>query len=167
MIHLVWSIFNVVIIFFFIYLIFGFIVEGMKIFETRFRIISISILILGIFQIISASNTKKQTNKIILKSNYNQTNNSKVKEVLLEDNLIFDINLHIKFSIDKNEFTPIESYSYLTGFTSGYVWEYKSIEINTCKPNRKTEFTAKGILKWHLFGINIYNESKVFRAYIE
>ena len=155
------------IVLYFLYLIVGFIAKGKRIFKPQFKVVSIFIMVIGIVQIISASNSEKSTNKITFNDDYNKRNNSKVKKVTLEDNLAFDINMHVKYSIEQNELIPIESNSFLTGFVSGYDWEFKSIETNNSKPNEKPQFTANGILKWNLFGINVYNESKEFNGIIE
>ena len=50
---------------------------------------------------------------------------------------------------------------------SGYVWEFNSIDTNNMYPNEKAEFIANGILKWNLFGITVYSESKTFNGTIE
>ncbi|MEZ7498889.1 hypothetical protein QO200_09065 [Flavobacterium sp. Arc3] len=73
----------------------------------------------------------------------------------------------VKYSIDVNKYIPIESNSFLTGLVSGYVWEFNSIETNNYETNSKSEFIANGILKWNLFGITVYSESKSFNGTIE
>lgn len=167
MIHLIWSIINGMIVLYFLYLIVGFIAKGKRIFKPQFKVVSIFVMVIGIIQIISASNSEKNTNRITINDDYNKKNNSKIKKVTLEDNLTFDINMHVKYSVDKNEFIPIESNSFLTGFVSGYVWEFKSMQTNNYKPNEKSEYIADGILKWNLFGITVYSESKTFVGIIK
>lgn len=167
MIHLIWSIINGMIVIYFLYLIFGFIAKGKKIFKPRFKVISIFIMTIGIVQIISASNLEKNSNRITINEDYNKNSNSKIKQVVLEDNLTFDINLLVKYSIDQNEYIPIESNSFLTGLVSGYVWEFNSINMNNYNSNKKPEFIANGILKWNLFGITVYSESKTFNGTIQ
>lgn len=167
MIHLVWTLLNASLIIFFFYLIFGFIIKGKKIFNPKIKVMSILIMILGIIQIISATKTSKNSNRITITDDYKKTNNSKIKETILEDNLVFDINLYIKYSIDNNEYIPIDSHSFLTGLISGYEWEFKSIETQIYKTNEKATFTAEGVLKWNLFGINVYNENKTFSGIIK
>jgi hypothetical protein len=125
MIHLIWSILNIIIALYFLYLIVGFIAKGKQIFKPQFKVISIFIMLIGIVQIISASNPEKSTNRITINDNYNKKNNSKLKKVTLEDNLTFDINMLVKYSVEKNEFIPIESNSFLAGFVSGYVWDLR------------------------------------------
>ena len=167
MIHLLWTLLNASLILFFFYLIIGFISKGKKIFNPKIKVMSILIMTLGIIQIISATKTSKNSNRITITDDYKKTNNSKIKEIVLEDNLVFNINLDIKYSIDNNEYIPINSYSFLTGLISGYEWEFKSIETQIYKTNEKANFTAEGVLKWNLFGINVYNEHKTFSGRIE
>ena len=167
MIHLLWSLINLIIGFFFLYLIVGFIRKGKQVFNPKFKIVSIFVMIIGVVQVISAINSEKKTNRITITNNYNNKNNSKVKKVKLEDNLTFDINMLVIYSIEQSELIPIESNSFLTGFVSGYEWEFKSIETNNFERSDKIEFTADGVLKWNLFGINIYNESKTFNGFLK
>jgi len=168
MIYLIWSILNGIIFLYFFYLIIDFI--GKKIIKPQFKIVSIFIMVIVIVQIISASNSEKRnTNQITITitEDYNKRNNSKIKQIVLEDNLTFDINMLVKYSIDQNKYIAIESNSFLTGLVSGYVWEFKSIDTNNYEPNEKSEFIANGILKWNLLGITVYNESKIFNGTIE
>ncbi|MBD0823916.1 hypothetical protein ICJ85_07765 [Aestuariibaculum marinum] len=166
MIHLIWSIINLIIVVYFFYLLIGFILKGKRIFKPQFKGISIFIMIIGIVQIISASNSKKSTNHIAISKNYNKKDETKTKQIILEDNLTLDINLHVQYSIQQNNYIPIESYSSLTGLVMGYDWEFKSIDINNYNSNEQTEFVVNGILKWNLFGITVYNTSKTFNGKI-
>jgi len=124
-------------------------------------------MVIGIVQIITASYSEKNTNRITITEEYNKKNNFKIKQVVLEDNLTFDINMLIKYSIAQNEYIPIESNSFLTGFVSGYDWEFNSIVMNNNKQTGKADYIANGILKWNLFGITVYSESKKFSVTIE
>ena len=167
MVHLIWSIINGIIVLYFLYLIIGLLIKGKRIFKPQFKVVSICITVIGIVQIISASNTEKTTNRITITNDYIKQNNSKIKNITLEDNLTFDINMLVKYSIEQNEIVPIESNSFLTGIVSGYVWEFNSIEISNFKKNEKSEYIANGILKWNLFGITVLNEAKTFSGTIE
>ncbi len=124
-------------------------------------------MVIGIVQIISASNSEKNSNRISITDDYNRKNTSAIKKVKLEDNWTFDINMLLKYSIEKNKYIPIESNSFLTGLVSGYVWKFNSIDTNNLYPNGKAEFIANGILKWNLFGVTVYSESKTFNGIIE
>ncbi|MEZ7498888.1 hypothetical protein QO200_09060 [Flavobacterium sp. Arc3] len=74
MIHLIWSIINGIIILYFFYLIIGFIVKGKRIFKPQFKVVSIFMMVIGIVQIISASNSEKNTNRITITKDYNKKN---------------------------------------------------------------------------------------------
>ena len=141
--------------------------RGKKIFKPQFKVASIFIMVIGIIQIISASDSYKNLNRISITEDFDNKNKSAIKLVTLEDNWTFDINMLVKYSIEQNQYIPIESNSFLTGLVSGYNWEFNSIHTNNLKPNGKTEFTANGILKWNLFGITVYNDSKTFNGTIE
>ena len=167
MIHLIWSLINGIIVIYFLYLIVGLIAKGKKIFKPQFKVVSIFIMVIGIVQIISASNSEKNSNRISINEDYNRKSNSAIKQVKLEDNLTFDINMLVKYSIEVKQYIPIESNSFLTGLVSGYNWEFNSIDTNNLNPNEKAEFVANGILKWNLFGITVYSESKTFSGTIE
>lgn len=167
MIHLTWSIINLILVLFFFYLIAGVIRKGKKLFSPQFKVVSICVMVIGIVQIISAANSEDRTNRITISNNYNENDNTKVEKVKLEDNLTLDINMLVKYSITQNKLIPIESNSFLSGFVSGYDWEFESIETNILKPNEKAGFSAKGILKWNLFGITVFYKSKSFNGTIQ
>ena len=167
MIHLIWSIINGIIVLYFFYLIIVFISKGKKIFKPQFKIVSIFVMVIGIVQIISASDSEKNSNRISITENYDRKSNSEIKQVKLEDNWTFNISMLVKYSIEQNEYIPIESNSFMTGLVSGYVWEFNSIDTNNLNPNGKAKFVANGILKWNLFGITVYSESKTFNGTIE
>lgn len=167
MIHLIWSIINGIIVIYFLYLIIGFIAKGKKIFKPQFKVVSFFIMVIGIVQIISASDSETNSNRISITEDYNSKSNSAIKQLKLEDNWTFDINMLVKYSIEQSQYIPIESNSFLTGFVSGYIWKFNSIDTNNLNLNGKTEFIANGILKWNLFGITVYRESKTFNGTIE
>ncbi|GGG97491.1 hypothetical protein GCM10011416_14390 [Polaribacter pacificus] len=115
---------------------------------------------------ISATSLKSTTNKILITDAYNNVNYSKVEELLLEENLTFDIHMSLNYSIDQNMDVPISSQSELTGFVSGYEWEFKSIATETHNPDENAAFVATGILKWNLLGVTVFRELKTFKGFI-
>jgi uncharacterized membrane protein len=64
MIHLIWSTVNLIIVLYFLYLIFGFIAKGKQIFKPKYRVASIFILVIGVLQIYSASNSEERIKRI-------------------------------------------------------------------------------------------------------
>lgn len=140
--------------------------RGKKIFATQFKYFSIFILVSGVYQIISGYSKKKESNVKIINSN--KSNPTKIIDVKLEENAVFNINLDIVYSTEKGGlFIPKKSDSYITGLNSGYRWEFHAIDVSSFKVNEKSNFTATGVLNWNLFGINIYKESKIFKGTVE
>jgi len=164
MIHLIWSIVNTILAIYFLYLIIGFIRKGKKIFNNRFKLISIFIIVIGIFQLIDTSYLDKNPERIIITEGYENSNSKEMKFITIEDNLTFDINLHVTYLMQENEFVPIECKSFLSGFVSGFEWEIKTIQTGKYNLNDKGAFKGNGILKWNFFGIEVYRQDKTIQG---
>jgi len=167
MIYLIWTLINAFLILYFFYLIIGFVFKGKQFLKTKFKSVSIAIMIIGIVQIISATNLEERTNRISISNNYDKHNDTRTKKIVLAENLVFDINIFVQYSVDGNKLIPIESNSYLTGLISGYAWEFKSIQTNTKKIDQNENYIVDGVLKWNLFGINVYSQTKTFSGIIK
>jgi hypothetical protein len=167
MIHLIWSGINLIVLLYFFYLIIGFIIKGKKIFKPQFKIASIALMVIGIVQIVSATKSEEKINRISFVENREKMNATEITDVVLESNLTFDIHMSVTYRVDKKEIIPIESYSNLNGIVIGFEWEYKYATINDKNLNGEIEYDISGVLKWNLFGINIYSQPKKFKGLIE
>ncbi|WP_075341144.1 hypothetical protein [Tenacibaculum agarivorans] len=152
MIYFMWSLINLITL---IYLLFFI---NKRVLKHKTKSFSATIIIIGIILLGSNSSSNKINNHIKITDTYNRNNKLIIKYIKLEDNLIFDINSSIQYSVDGNKHIPIDCHSYITGFSSGFVWELKSIY----NLNQTGNLTATGVLKWNLLGINIYSELKNF-----
>ncbi|MCL6219966.1 hypothetical protein [Zunongwangia pacifica] len=166
MIQLLWSILNITILLFFLYLFVGFLFQGKKIFEGKFKSLSIAILVLGVFHIVSANDTEKLDHSININNDYNPENNTLIKTIILEDNLTMKFNLSILYSNSNGTLIPIKATSYLSGLLCGYDWKIKSVNTSNKDGKQKKKFTAIGTLEWKLFGIKIYSQRKSFKGRI-
>lgn len=164
MTYLIWTIINLMIVLFFFYLIIGFLMKGKKIFHPQFKGLSIFIVILGIVQILFATRSEKNANRITVAKDFDGKNYSEIKQVVLEENWTFDVIMLVGYSTEKKQYNLFERNSFLTGFVRGFRWEAKSIATESL--NGKTAFTVNGVLEWHLFGISVYSESKTFNGII-
>ncbi|MBS2100172.1 hypothetical protein [Carboxylicivirga linearis] len=90
--------------------------------------------------------------------------NVETKSLKLEDHLTLDIEMFATFCRDQNNIKAIDSYSEISGFVTGFDWKYKSAEIYKNNTSGKIEFNVNGLLKWNIFGITIYNQSKTFKG---
>ncbi|PCH69152.1 MAG: hypothetical protein COC06_08065 [Bacteroidales bacterium] len=167
MIYLIWSGINMVILLYFFYLIIGFISKGKKIFKPQFKIASIALMVIGIVQIISATELDDNTNRISFVDNHEKMQGTGISQMILENNLTFDIQMSVTYRVGENEFIPIESYSNLNRFVIGFEWDCKSAAINEKNLNGEIKYDISGVLKWNLFGINIYSQPKAFEGIIE
>ena len=68
--------------------------------------------------------------------------------------------------MNEKKLIPVESSSTLTGFISGFDWEFKSIKTSEIKNSKKLNYTIEADLKWNLFGFNLFNNSKSFTGTI-
>ncbi len=167
MLYLIWSILNGIVFIYFLYLIIGFITKGKRIFKPPFKVVSIIILIIGISQIFFGAKAEKHDNHIVLVAGNHENNTAKTERLVLEENLTFDIKLFVTYAKEQDVYKPLEGFSTLTGFVMGYQWEFQNFDANSYKPNETATYTASGTLKWNLFGITIYSESKTFNGIIK
>lgn len=167
MIHLLWSLLNLIIFLYFLYLALGLIVKGKRIFTPRFKGLSILVLVIGLARIILGPTVDMKDNLVSLTNDYDKNKNMEVKKILLEDNLTFDINMLVAYSVDQDKWIPVEASSSLSGFVNGYSWQLITARADIHKPNEETTYTAIGVLNWKLFGIPIYGESKIFNGTIK
>ncbi|MGM0635528.1 MAG: hypothetical protein ACQESK_05650 [Bacteroidota bacterium] len=161
MFHVIWSILNLTILLYFSYLLVGFMIKGSAIFTKKIRSVSIFILVLGVFQIISASDNTSDRITISAEESFPA---SAMQNVVLEENASIDIHLLVLFSAENDTYIPIEATSFLEGFVSGFEWEFNSIEVSPLQEKNKFEYMATGILKWNLFGVTITNDHKSYRG---
>ena len=167
MIYLFWSVLNAVLLLYFFYLFIGFIFKGNSVFQGKFRFLSITVMTLGVVQMLSAAVPEGKNSDILITEDYDRENGTKLKNILLEDNLTFDIHMSILYSAADNKLTPVSSHSTLTGFVTGFDWDFISIETTPVQEIGRSEFVAVGALEWNLFGFNVYTQKKRFSGNIK
>ncbi|MFD2516441.1 hypothetical protein [Salinimicrobium flavum] len=163
MIYLLWSLLNVLVILYFVFLLIGFIAIGRKIFGRKLRLVSVSIMVLGLVNIIAAAGPEENNPETFVTDVYGQ-NETEYKRILLEDNLSLDIDLTVTYLIENGELIPVQKRSILTGFLPGFEWDLISVSTSEIKEDGQVDYAAEGVLKWNLFGINIYSQAKWFRG---
>ncbi|MDR6301064.1 hypothetical protein [Mesonia maritima] len=156
MIYLIWSLFNLLLFGYFIYLFFGFIAKGRKVFHKKFKAFGVLILSVGILQIITSVQEKENNPPLISQEIDNTKYGSSIQQVNLENNLNFKIGAYLNFKND----SLISASSTLTGFVTGYSWKIKNLDVN------REDYTLKGILSWEILGYDVYQQSKTFHGRI-
>ena len=158
MLELIWSVLNILIVLFFFYLLVGILFRGKKIFEGKFKNLSIIILILGAVQIISATIKDESENSLEIENRYKPNQPTVVEKMVIKDDFLKKYNLSIIYSKEDGVLIPIKSNCTMTGLVSGFDWEFVSIHVE------KKQYYATGILIWDLFGIEFYRQEKNFQG---
>lgn len=92
------------------------------------------------------------------------------KSLILANDWLNEINLNVSYLVDKTNthYFPTKANSVVTGFTtSNHIWTPQSVVIKpTNKPNRFV-YVVDGSIKWLVFGISIYTETKTYKGFID
>ena len=116
-------------------------------------------------------NTKIQSFDIqnqVKKANLNTFNgNTYIAQKRLDDNLISEIELLVKFGENENGKELLTSNIDRTGFVSGTNWKTEMVSIGKSKTENKCLYNISGTLEWKLLGFKIYSESKKFDGEME
>lgn len=164
--ELLWSLLNVSTIVFFLYLLIGYLMMGKRIFEGKLRMLSITFLVFGVVQILSAKDPVEKNNSIILSAKFDQVDYPQVVQSFKEDNMSLDFYFLITYAKIKGRLFPVKATGEMHGFVLGYDWELLSVRAEDKKPGEKADFEATGQLNWKLFGIKLYSQNRTFKAKI-
>lgn len=166
MIYLIWSIINITIGLYFLYLLIGVIAKGKVFFNTKYKFLSITIFAIGLVQLLSGSNSEENNKTNFLLNDQIPHVKYEANMLKLEENLIFDINIFVKYYTDQNKIVMDKTNSFLTGFVSGFDWEHTSTELKL-NQNNNPDYVVNGILNWKLLGFNVYSQNKTFSGTIK
>lgn len=164
--YLTWSILNVVLYLYFLYLIVGYVSIGRKVLpKNRFRPLAAILLIVGVVQLLTPEDKDKPSNSFDIDVSYagELSKNRRSVRVVFEDNFPFDIEGRIVLAkTSDNVYVATRTNSSLIGFISGFEWEYKSLMVTDFNENKEGQYSGHGSLKWNLLGANFYTEGKNF-----
>jgi len=160
--YLIWSIINSIFIIVFVALILTLIFKGKEVFNNRYGNLIIIIIVLGVLGILNNNNDNPKNEYVFFDNKELVGRTVEKSRILIEDNVTFDIYLTIRFRKNTSgELVQGFSRSKTTGFTSGFVWNYKYTDVDKLDANTYV-YTTVGTLDWHLFGIRIYSQDKEF-----
>lgn len=173
--YIIWSILNVVLYLYFLYLIVGYVSVGRSILpkDKLLKNSAAILLVIGVAQFfISVSKKEDQKVKHFTINERPKTIEQKnmgyynvpSKYIVLEDNIPFNINANIRIIFVEGKYLALSNTSNLTGFISGFVWEQTNTPIVKFNNDGIGFYNIDGSLKWNLMGMNIYTESKTFEG---
>ncbi|WP_298424318.1 hypothetical protein [uncultured Kordia sp.] len=123
-------------------------------------------MVLGVLGIINAKDNE-YNNTYALYGNDIETKNTRSVDLRMDDSLslIFHLDIRLKQN-SKGALIPSYSSSSLSGFISGFEWEYKYVDIDE-NTDGTFSYEANGLLYWKLFGIKFYTQNKDFKGTFE
>lgn len=170
--YLIWSILNVVIYLYFLYLIVGYVSIGRKVLpKNRFRPLAAILLIVGVVQLFKNDNQDFKSEKFTITElpkglTKKEINNYKapMNFITLEEHIPFSIVTLINNGFINGEYVALNNRSSLNGFLSGFVWKQTSAPLIYFNNKGIAIYKIHGLLKWELMGITIYSQSKAFEG---
>ncbi len=164
MIYLIWATLNLALWLYFFYLIAALIFMGRRVFQGKLRAFSILILVVGVGHLLSASDGEA-TNQITFAEKHDSSNGSRSQRITLDDNLSFATKLWIGYSVEGDTLVPVSCSSSISGFVCGFEWQLDLATSDEIRKDEEAFYQVSGILKWNLFGVNVYNQDKNFSSF--
>jgi len=167
MIYLFWTILNVTLALYFLYLFIGFIVKGRIIFQSKFKFISIAVFSIGIIQMLWGSSPEEKVRNNFFINNQIQNVKYEAKMLKIDENAMFYTNLFLKYYMQDNQPILEKPSSSLIGMVGGFEWELNSAQLIKNNKTNSLLYTANGTLHWKLFNSTIFKQHKFFQGTIE
>lgn len=145
MIYLLWSILNISLGIYFLYMVIGFIVEGKRIFNTTFKCFSIAILVVGSTQMVWGTNSGDKNSYTIFVNKQIPLVEFGTETVKIDENLICHTNLFLTYK-DQEEFVLQRNNSSLIDSVSGFEWELITVDLKNTDENSNLSYSAHGLL---------------------
>lgn len=94
----------------------------------------------------------------------NTNNHSSSKEVVVEEQMVSVINLHVYFDNVNGKIQPSTAFSSRAGFVSGTNWITKNIDVEKSSTANKYSYNVTGVLEWRILGFTLFSENKIFNG---
>jgi len=165
--YLLWSLLNLALLGYFLYMVYGLFSKGRKIFQHRLKPVSIIIMMLGLAQVLDRGDDFEPNNKKVFVENYEGNGGIKLAGLAMDDGLSLNFFLSAKFAYEDDELIVLETNSDLSGLTFGYTWNAsKIVRLMESDVRGQPRYRVIGYLTWQLFGFDIYSEEKDFSGTI-
>ncbi|WP_420571370.1 hypothetical protein [Kordia sp.] len=158
--YLIWALINAAFVILFFALVLTLFAKGKQLFNNKYGNGIIVVFVLGVIGLLGAKESD-------FSNEYIKGYPVERMHTTIEDNILFDI--HLSVSLKKDDLgtsIPCYSRSDASGFISGHVWEFKHADIDALETG-KYSYSVRGLLHWHLFGIKVYSQNKIFEGIIE
>jgi hypothetical protein len=170
MVEVIWGILNIGILIYFVIIC----LKSTKIIREKLGVFAVLIFVFGLLSFVGKPNDENPKIKIfdlqdqIKEAKLNRfVGNTYSIEKKLEDNLMSQIELSIKFGENGNEKKLLTAYTNRSGFVSGTNWKTEMVNIQKSKTENKCYYNISGTLEWRLLGLKVYSEPKDFEGEME
>lgn len=169
MLELIWGILNFALLIYFIIICF----KAVKVIRENLGGIATLVLVLGLLSF--KVNSKDENNRIKTFDLQNVSpkmesekfeGNEHLNEKKLEQNLLTDFHMSIKYRENNNEIKLLTAYVNRTGIEMGTEWKPSTVFLNKVH-NNLYEYHVSGSIDWRILGIRLYTQSKEFDGKIE
>lgn len=162
LVYLIWTLLNLMFYVLFFALILVLITKGKKLLRSKFGIVVIPILVLGLIGF-SYEKEERTKNEYVLPTNDEFQGYEKPQtRIVMADNTLFDIALQVRFRKNTaGELIPVLTRSSMNGFVSNYQWKYDAADIEKVAENTYS-YKAFGVVDWYFLDMKVYSEAKEF-----
>ncbi|QHI36984.1 hypothetical protein IMCC3317_23550 [Kordia antarctica] len=165
--YLIWALLNTAFVILFFGLALTLFTKGKQLFNNKYGNAIIVVFVLGVITMLGAKERDFSNTRVYHSGKDIKGNNVASRSVKIEETIPFALHFDVSFKKnDKDELVPSSSRSNMSGFTSGYDWQYMNAAINK-QENGTFSYDMSGVLHWYLFGIKVYSESKDFTGVLE
>jgi len=165
--YLIWALINAAYVIFFFGLVLALFTKGKELFNNKYGNAIIVVFVLGVMGMLGAKEGDFDNTYLFHGAKDIKGHHVKMMSATLEENFPFDILLSVSFKENETgKLVPSSSHANINGFVSGYQWEYKYADIDALE-NGSFSYKVNGLMHWHLFGINVYSQSKTFSGVLE
>lgn len=169
MLELIWGILNFAILIYFIIICF----KAVKVIRENLGGIAALVLVLGVLSFKVNSKDENNKFKTFDLQNVSQKMESEkfkgstyFKDIKLEQNLLTDFHVLIKYGEDNNEIKLLTAFVNRTGIEMGTEWKPSTVLLNKLH-NNLYEYNISGSIDWKILGIRFYSQFKEFRGKTE
>ena len=167
MLYLLWSLINIVLILYFVYLFLGFIAVGRKILGKNTKWISVPVLAVGLINLVAAAGPEDKNSEVLIGNSKKDEIEMKYRSIVVEDNFSLEFSLGVDYYLKDGEVFLVKSLSNMTGLLPGFEYDYLDFSAGEVQENGMIPFSAVGLLKWKLGGISVYSETKPFKGNLQ
>ncbi|GAB3270578.1 hypothetical protein GCM10027347_41350 [Larkinella harenae] len=171
MLYTLWSLFNLVALFFFLFLCF----RATKLLREKKGIWAAAFFVFGLFSIAGTTTYQKPAKKRSQVKQWTFASSDSLTFSSLQfahrtiaENGFFDIGLVVDYGTENHSHQPIavSATSSSSGLVSGHRWEPISIVVNATE-NEEFTYTVTGLIHWNLLGIKLYSDLKQYEGIID